>query len=151
VPPNPDCIFCKIIAGRAEATFLFRETKVAAFLDVFPWMPGHTLVVPRRHVTGLAELTPELGGHMLAAGRRVAAALRRGIPGCEGVNFFLADGAVAGQTVFHCHLHVLPRAAADGFGIRRAAVRPPSREELEAQATRLRTALPAPRRTVARR
>ena len=144
MPPNPDCIFCKIIAGRAEATFLLREPKVAAFLDVFPWVPGHTLVVPRRHLAGLAELTPQIGGLMMAAGRQVAAALRRTLPRCEGVNFFLADGAVAGQTVFHCHLHVIPRSAADGFGIRRPAVPPPSRDELEERAVRLRAALASP-------
>jgi diadenosine tetraphosphate (Ap4A) HIT family hydrolase len=78
---------------------------------------------------------------MMAAGRRVALAMRRGTPGWEGVNLFLADGAAAGQTVFHAHLHVIPRSTGDGFGLRRPVLEPPSRAELEEQAAGLRAVL----------
>lgn len=140
MPLNPECIFCRIAAGEAEASFVLRQEDVVAFLDVAPFVPGHTLVVPRAHHPGLADLPDGLARRMLAAGRRVAQAMRRALAGCEGVNFFLADGAVAGQTVFHCHLHVIPRRRGDGFGLRRPSLAVPSRAELEEQAGRLRAA-----------
>lgn len=140
MPLHPECIFCRIAAGEAEASFVLRQDDVVAFLDVAPFVPGHALVVPRAHHAGLADLPDALGGRMMAAGRRVALGMRRALAQCEGVNFFLADGAAAGQTVFHCHLHVVPRRRGDGFGLRRPSFAAPSRAELEEQAARLRAA-----------
>lgn len=140
MPLNPKCIFCQIAAGEAEASFVLRQDDVIAFLDVAPLVPGHALVVPRPHHAGLADLPDALGGRMMAAARRVALGMRRALGQCEGVNFFLADGAAAGQTVFHCHLHVIPRRRGDGFGVRRPSLAVPSRRDLEEQAARLRAA-----------
>ncbi|MGH2628478.1 MAG: HIT family protein, partial [Anaerolineales bacterium] len=64
MPLNPKCVFCRIAAGEAEASFVLRQDDVMAFLDVAPFVPGHTLVVPRAHLAGLAELPDELGGRM---------------------------------------------------------------------------------------
>jgi diadenosine tetraphosphate (Ap4A) HIT family hydrolase len=87
-------------------------------MDIQPINPGHILVVPRRHAANLAELDPQDGARLFQAAQKVAGGLRMsGLP-CEGVNLFLADGEVAGQEVFHVHLHVLPRYAGDGFGLR---------------------------------
>jgi len=117
-----DCIFCEIIAGRAEASVVFQDADVCAFMDIRPVNPGHVLVVPTRHAPDLASLDPADGARILAAAQRVAGALRaaaaRGDPRCEGVNLLLADGEAAGQEVFHVHLHVVPRFAGDGFGFR---------------------------------
>ncbi|MFE3291752.1 HIT family protein [Rhodococcus sp. NPDC059234] len=122
------CIFCAIIAREAEASIVYEDEHTVAFMDIRPFTPGHLLVVPRRHAVGLAQLDPQDGGRIFAVGQRLAAALRgdrtdpTGMPAdgprADGVNLFLADGAVAGQEVFHVHLHVIPRTPGDGFGLR---------------------------------
>jgi histidine triad (HIT) family protein len=101
------------------------------------------LVVPNQHIANLSGLDHETGAHMLEVGRRAASALRRSELRCEGINLFLADGAVAGQTVFHLHLHVIPRFRGDGFGIVHGARgrSPASREDLDHQARMIRMAL----------
>ena len=112
------CVFCDIVAGHAPASILFQDERTIAFLDHRPVTPGHMLVVPRRHAAFLADLDPEDGAQLFRVGLRGAAALRASSLRCEGVNFHLADGEVAGQEVFHVHLHVLPRFTGDGFGLR---------------------------------
>jgi len=114
------CIFCDIVAGRAPASLVYRDDCVCAFLDIRPINPGHLLVIPLRHSAGLADLDPATGGRLFEVGQRLAAALRTSGVRCEGIDFFLADGEAAGQEVFHVHLHVVPRYAGDGFGLRYA-------------------------------
>jgi diadenosine tetraphosphate (Ap4A) HIT family hydrolase len=140
---NSSCIFCRIIAGQAEASLVYQDALVCAFLDAHPVAEGHALVVPVRHASGLPELDDDAAGRMMVVGRRVAAALRRSGVRCEGINLLLADGAAAGQSVFHCHLHVIPRSAGDGFGFRRplGVGRSPSRPEMNTLAGRIRVAL----------
>ena len=87
-------------------------------MDIFPVNPGHVLVIPTSHSAFLAELDPEAGAELFRVAQRVAAALRRSDPRCEGVNLFLADGEAAGQEIFHVHLHVIPRQRGDGSGFR---------------------------------
>jgi histidine triad (HIT) family protein len=112
------CIFCRIVAGREKASFVAQGTEAVAFLDLHPINEGHTLVVPRKHAASIAEVD-EIGAlAMWSLARRVAAALRVSGLRCEAVNLFLADGAAAGQEVFHSHLHVIPRWQGDGFGIK---------------------------------
>jgi len=142
---NPSCIFCRIVAGEAEASLVYQDEWVSAFMDAHPIAEGHILVVPRRHASGLDDLDEAAAGRMMAVARRLAGALRRsGVP-CEGVNLVLADGTAAGQSVFHCHLHVIPRAAGDGFGFRRplGLRRSPSRPAMNAVAERIRELLNA--------
>jgi diadenosine tetraphosphate (Ap4A) HIT family hydrolase len=107
------CIFCRIARGELPASIVHRDDHVIAFLDIAPVNPGHLLVVPIRHAATLGEIAPADGERVFAAAQRMAAALRRSGIRCEGVNLFLADGAVAGQEVFHAHLHVVPRFAGD--------------------------------------
>ena len=111
-------MFCGIAAGNVEADITLENEHVVGFLDHRPVTPGHMLVVPRRHAAFLADLDPEDGAQLFRVGLRGAAALRASSLRCEGVNFHLADGEVAGQEVFHVHLHVLPRFTGDGFGLR---------------------------------
>lgn len=134
------CIFCAIIARTAESSIVYEDEHVLAFMDIRPVTSGHLLVVPKRHASGLAELDPEDGGRVFAAGQRIACALRDGALPVEGVNLFLADGVVAGQEVFHVHLHVIPRTRGDGFGLR-ASPRSPSRFVLDQTADIVRGAL----------
>jgi histidine triad (HIT) family protein len=128
-------------AGELEASVLHEDERTLAFLDIQPLTPGHLLVVPRQHATSLAELDPRDGAEIFRVAQRAGAALRQSVLRCEGVNFFLADGAAAGQDVFHVHLHVFARFAGDGFGLRLPpdqTIRP--RDELDATALALRQA-----------
>jgi len=113
-----ECVFCRILAGELPASFVLREGRVVAFMDIQPVNPGHVLVIPVRHADSLAELDADEAAEMMNAARRVAVALRASGLRCEGVNLFLADGEAAGQEVFHAHLHVFPRWGGDGFGFR---------------------------------
>lgn len=112
------CVFCEIVAGDAPASVVHEDERTMTFLDHRPITPGHLLVVPRAHAAYLAELDPDDGAQLFRVGMLGAAALRASSLRCEGVNFHLADGVVAGQEVFHVHLHVIPRYAGDGFGLR---------------------------------
>jgi diadenosine tetraphosphate (Ap4A) HIT family hydrolase len=137
------CIFCDILAGRAEATFVYRDALCAAFMDIRPVNPGHVLVVPVRHAEGLSATRPDEWKGITDLGKRIAAALRASDLKCEGVNLFLADGESAGQEVFHAHLHVLPRFQGDEFGLRfpESYGHLPSRDALEETADRIRSRL----------
>jgi diadenosine tetraphosphate (Ap4A) HIT family hydrolase len=136
------CVFCAIVAGRAEASLAYADETVIAFMDIQPVNPGHVLVIPRAHAPQLADLDEETGAQMWRVAHRVAAALRRSGLRVEGINFFLADGAVAFQEVFHTHLHVLPRYAGDGFRVATNS-QPGERSELDTNAALVGRALAA--------
>lgn len=110
------CIFCDLIAGLAPASVVHRDDLCIAFMDVQPINAGHLLVVPLVHASCLADLPSATGGHVFGVAQQLAAAIRRSGLRAEGINLLLADGAAAGQEVFHVHLHVLPRFGHDGFG-----------------------------------
>lgn len=97
---------------------VYEDERTVAFMDIQPITPGHLVVVPRAHAASLSELELEDGERVFRVGQQAAAALRASGLRCEGVNLFLADGEAAGQDVFHVHLHVIPRYAGDGFGLR---------------------------------
>ena len=132
------CIFCGIVSGKAEASHVYQDERVIAFMDIRPVTEGHLLVIPRAHGASLSTLDAEDGAQMFRVAHRLAAAVRGSGMRCEGINLFLADGEAAGQEVFHVHLHVLPRYKGDGFGLRMPPdyrVRP--RAELDAAAARI--------------
>ena len=131
------CVFCGIVEGRLEASLLYDDQRVVAFMDLNPITPGHLLVIPKVHAASLDELDAEDGAQAFRVAQRLAAAVRASGLRSEGVNLFLADGEAAGQEVFHVHLHVLSRYEGDGF---RLAVTPasPTRAELDEVAGRLR-------------
>ncbi len=134
------CIFCEIAAKRIPAEIVFENEQCLAFMDLMPINRGHVLVIPKVHAANLWELPPEAASAMLPAAQKVAAAVRDSGLRCEGLNLHMANGAVAGQSVFHAHLHVVPRFAGDGFGLKF----PPGygaeadKSELAATAARLR-------------
>lgn len=135
------CVFCRIARGEEEASRLYEDEGVVAFLDTLPINPGHALVVPRRHAPFLADLHPGDGALMFQAAQLLAAAIRRSGLRCEAVNLLLNDGAEAGQRVFHTHLHVIPRFVGDGARLRRTEGPVPTRQELDEVAARIRAAL----------
>ncbi|GAA1994551.1 HIT family protein [Terrabacter lapilli] len=96
---------------------VYEDETVVAFMDLNPVTPGHLLVVPREHAVGLADVDAATSAHVWSVGHQMARALRRSSLRCDGINAFLADGEVAGQEVFHFHLHVIPRYAGDGFSM----------------------------------
>jgi histidine triad (HIT) family protein len=110
--PDSDCIFCKIIAGELPAEIVDQDERTVAFLDISPATAGHALVVPRQHVRNLLEIGSEdLQATMLTAQRLARKATER--LGAAGVNLLNACGAAAWQTVFHFHVHVIPRYEGD--------------------------------------
>lgn len=141
-----DCVFCAIMARTVPSSVVYEDQGCTAFMDIQPVNPGHVLVAPNVHVDSLADLDPETGRHMFEVAQRIAQALRVSGLRCQGVNLFLADGAAAGQDVFHVHLHVIPRNRGDGFGFRFGpdyGKRPP-RSELDSQAAQIRGPLEGP-------
>ena len=140
-----ETVFAQILRGEAPATFVYRDDRVSAFMDIQPVNPGHVLVVPNAPVASLADLDEETGAQLFRVAQRIAGALRKSGLRCEGVNLFLADGEAAMQEVFHVHLHVFPRYRGDGFGLRfpERYFQKPARSELEEAGARIRDALEA--------
>jgi histidine triad (HIT) family protein len=130
------CVFCDIVRGEAPASVLAVGRTIFAFLDILPVNEGHALVVPRRHVIALTGLTAEEGGEMFEVARCLAAA-QRAAGLAEAVNLFLADGEIAGQEIFHAHLHVLARRAGDGMSLGVDYPPAPTRADLDRTARRL--------------
>jgi histidine triad (HIT) family protein len=139
----PECVFCQIVKGESLASRVYEDPATLAFLDIRPVNSGHILVIPKRHAASLSEMDPEDGVRVFTASQRIAAALYASGLRCQGVNLVLADGEVAGQEIFHVHVHVIPRFAGDGFGFRFGSGywAPPGRPELDAAASRIRSAL----------
>ena len=133
-----DCVFCEILAGRLERSLCYEDDVAVGLMDIRPMNPGHVLVMPREHIESLGDLDDETGGRLFTVARRISTAIRRSGVRCEGVNLFLADGEAAGQDVFHVHLHVVPRFESDGVRIECDWPPPPSREELDTVASRIR-------------
>jgi histidine triad (HIT) family protein len=135
-----DCTFCRILRDELPSSRVLENDIVVALLDIRPVGPGHTLVIPRRHVRAFTDLSANEVEQIALAGQRVASSLKAGVPHCEGVSLLLADGEAAGQEVPHAHLHVIPRQSGDGFGWRLpdsyGAVQ--HRSELDAMAARIR-------------
>ena len=108
--PAAPCIFCEIVAGRANAYRFYEDDKTIAFLDLFPITRGHVLVVPKRHVDRLTELPRQDYADFLGALSAVCQRIERLSPH---YNVGLNQGKLAGQIVFHLHFHVIPRYAVD--------------------------------------
>ena len=140
------CIFCKIVRRELPASILAEDANTMAFMDIRPINPGHFLVVPKAHAAHLVHLPAGEGGRMFEMAARLAPGLYHGGLKCEGVNFHLADGEVAGQEVLHVHLHVYPRYAGDGVGLRMGPRygAMPKREELDKHAAAIRAASTQP-------
>ena len=134
------CVFCEIAAGRDEAAIVYRYERVVAFMDIAPHNPGHVLVVPVQHAADILTVPADTAKELMVVAQKIARAIRKaGLP-AEGFNFRMNAGAAAGQTVFHAHLHVVPRYAGDAGGQSHEAERVPVRE-LEPIAARIRAQL----------
>lgn len=102
-----DCTFCRIFRGELPSSRVLENDLVVALLDIHLISPGHTLVIPRRHVCAFTDLTSTEVEQLALVGQRVASVLKASVAHCEGVSLSLADGEAAGQEVPHAHLHVI--------------------------------------------
>jgi histidine triad (HIT) family protein len=104
----PDCLFCQIVAGTIPSTRVDEDERTVAFMDINPATRGHVLVVPREHATDLLEVGADDLAACAAMAQRIAGRQRERL-GADGVNLINSCGAAAWQTVFHFHVHVIPR------------------------------------------
>lgn len=106
------CIFCKIVAGELPATIVDEDERTIAFMDINPATRGHALVIPRAHTPDLLSIEPNELGAVVGAAQRLAARAKQHL-GADGINLINSCGASAWQTVFHFHIHVVPRYEGD--------------------------------------
>lgn len=104
-----DCVFCSIVAGSLDAHVLYSDETAAAFLDIAPVARGHTLVVPKRHVADITSPGAPLAIAEVATAVHMVGSLLLSALGAAGINVFQANGAAAGQEVWHLHFHLVPR------------------------------------------
>ena len=109
---DPDCIFCKIVAGAIPSTIVAEGDRTIAFMDIQPAARGHVLVIPRAHCKDIHEIEPDDLEAVALMARDIAGLLVERL-GADGVNLLNSNGPAAWQTVFHYHMHVIPRYAGD--------------------------------------
>ena len=109
-----DCIFCKIIKGEIPSYKVAETEEAYAFLDIGPLSVGHTLVLPKKHIKNIFEADPKDLYPVLDLVQKIAAKMKEKLP-CDGVNILVNNGEAAGQSVHHCHWHIIPRYAGDGY------------------------------------
>lgn len=114
--PPDHCIFCKIVAGEIPAAKVYEDELSIAFMDIGQVNPGHVLVASKRHAVTVLDLTPEEAAAVMQTAQRIAQAAHTAFAP-EGLTLFQANGAAGGQTVFHFHMHVLPRHEGDGVAL----------------------------------
>ncbi|HEQ7360980.1 TPA: HIT family protein [Streptococcus pyogenes] len=103
-----NCIFCSIIQGDIPSSKVYEDEQVLAFLDISQTTKGHTLVIPKQHVRNLLEMTAETASHLFARIPKIARAIQSAT-GATAMNIINNNEALAGQTVFHAHVHLVPR------------------------------------------
>jgi len=131
-----DCVFCRIVARQIPATVVHEDEHTLAFMDLGQVNPGHVLVAVKAHAENLYALDDAQAGAVSRAAARVARAIRDAFAP-QGLSVYQANGSAAGQTVFHYHVHLVPRHEGDGMALTWPVKNPP-REKLEEYAARIR-------------
>ena len=111
-----DCIFCKIAAGEIPSTTLYEDEDFRVIFDIAPASKGHAVMIPKVHAANLFELPEETAAKAALTAKKVGGAMME-VFGCDGLNVLQNNGEAAGQTVFHYHVHLIPRYQGDGVGI----------------------------------
>jgi histidine triad (HIT) family protein len=109
---DPDCLFCKIVAGEVPSQRIAEDEKTVSFMDINPATRGHALVIPKEHAVNLLEIAPDDLTAVVLAAQQLAKRVSERL-GADGVNLINSCGSAAWQTVFHFHVHVIPRYADD--------------------------------------
>lgn len=112
-----DCIFCKIAAGEIPSATIYEDEEFRVILDIEPASKGHALILPKEHYANLYELDDEVAAKVLVLAKKMITKLTD-ILGCDGYNIVQNNGTVAGQTVFHYHMHLIPRYENDTVDIK---------------------------------
>lgn len=114
---HDDCLFCKIIDGEIPSAKVYEDEHVYAFMDISQVTKGHTLIIPKVHTKNIYETSEEVAGNLFARVPKIANAIKQAY-NPAGINLLNNNEAVAGQTVFHYHIHLIPRYDEnDGFGL----------------------------------
>lgn len=111
-----DCIFCKIANGEIPSATVYEDDDFRVILDIAPAAKGHALILPKNHYSDLWELGEQEAGKVLLLAAKISAAQKKAL-GCDGINVMQNNGTAAGQTVFHFHMHLIPRYHEDQMGI----------------------------------
>jgi histidine triad (HIT) family protein len=138
---DPDNIFAKILRGELPAVTVYEDDDTLAIMDVMPQSPGHTLVIPKQAAADLFDLELDAGTAVLRTTQRLAAAVQTAFK-ADGIMLNQFNGPAAGQTVFHFHMHIVPRY--DGVPLRRHTGDMENMEVLKEQAARIQAALATP-------
>ena len=139
--PPGQCIFCRLVAGEIPAATVYADNLTVAFMDIGQVNPGHVLVATKRHAATLLDITPEEAAAVMQTAQRVARAVLATF-NPPGLTLLQANGREGDQTVFHFHMHVVPRHAQDGIALSWPRKEPTS-DVLQAYAQQLRSALAA--------
>ncbi|MBW2423815.1 MAG: HIT family protein [Deltaproteobacteria bacterium] len=113
---NDECIFCEIVAGRSPAHRVWEDEQILIFMDLFPAHAGHTLIIPKRHAADVFETPAEDLRAVVAQSKPLAFALEQ-VFDCDGIAVIQLNREAAGQTVFHYHMHLIPRNEGEPFGV----------------------------------
>lgn len=111
---NDNCIFCKIAAGQIPSATVYEDDDFRAILDIAPAHKGHTIILPKKHADNIFSLDDEVTAKVFPVAKKVSQAVKDTL-GCDGVNILQNNGTAAGQSVFHLHVHVVPRYEGDGI------------------------------------
>lgn len=103
-----DCIFCKIVAGDIPSATVYEDDDFKAIMDIAPAAKGHVIILTKKHFANLYELDEEISSKVIILARKIAIAIKEEFK-CDGINLLQNNGEAAGQTVFHFHMHVIPR------------------------------------------
>ena len=136
---NKDCVFCRIVAKEIPATVVYEDDATLAFMDIGQVNPGHVLVAAKTHAENIYALEDSTAAALFAAAAKVARAVRDAFMPA-GLTVYQANGKAAGQTVFHFHLHLVPRHDGDGMALAWPVKNPP-REKLDEYAGKIRAKL----------
>ncbi|SHL10024.1 histidine triad (HIT) family protein [Anaerocolumna jejuensis DSM 15929] len=103
-----NCVFCSIIGHEIPSATIYEDEKVIAILDIAPSAKGHTVLIPKKHSKDIFELPEEDAAHIFTVAKKIAGVLKEELQ-CDGINILQNNGKAAGQTVFHLHVHIIPR------------------------------------------
>ena len=120
-----DCVFCAIVAKQAPASIVYEDELCMVLMDIFPLRPAHVLVINKRHVQYVRELSEQERNHLFATANKVSQAMLKSSLQPLAVHFNINDGKAAHQTVPHVHLHILPRYKNDNFAFLRSLLAKP--------------------------
>ncbi|MBU5459905.1 HIT family protein [Anaerostipes sp. MSJ-23] len=107
-----DCIFCKIISGDIPSNTIYENSEFKVIMDIAPASKGHVLIIPKEHYANIYDIDVETAGRLFQLATVVARALKKAL-NCDGMNILQNNGLIAGQTVFHFHMHLIPRYEGD--------------------------------------